>query len=58
MTANGMGSQGFIDNLMAEQISKMSYEVFRATLVAHIQLDATKLIGNCSSMQKNNGLKP
>ena len=45
MAANGTGSLVFIDDVTADRSSRMNSEVYRATLPAQIQSNATKLIG-------------
>ena len=51
MTANGMGSLLFINNVTADRRSRMNSEVYRAILPAHIQPNATKLIGQFFPVQ-------
>ena len=45
MAANGTGSLVFIDDVTADKSSRMNSEVFRAILSAHIQPNASELIG-------------
>ena len=45
MAANGTGSLVFIDEVTADKSSRMNSEVFRAILSAHIQPNASELIG-------------
>ena len=45
MAANGTGSSVFIDDVTADKSSRMNSEVFRVILSAHIQPNASELIG-------------
>ena len=57
MAANGTGSLIFIDDVTADKSSRMDSEVFRAILSAHIQPNASKLIGRCFTVQMDNDPK-
>ena len=57
MAANGTGSLVFIDDVTADRSSKMNSEVYRAILSAHIQPNATKLIGHRFTVQVDNDPK-
>ena len=57
MAASGTGSLIFIDDVTADKSSRMNSEVFRAILSAHIQPNASKLIGRRFTMQMDNDLK-
>ena len=57
MAANGTGSLVFIDDVTADRSSKMNSEVYRAILSAHIQPNATKLIGRRFTVQVDNDPK-
>ncbi|MCJ8739407.1 hypothetical protein PDJAM_G00046810 [Pangasius djambal] len=57
MAANGTGSLVFIDDVTADRSSKMNSEVSRALLSAHIQPNATKLIGRRFTVQVDNDPK-
>ncbi|MCJ8732436.1 hypothetical protein PDJAM_G00211380 [Pangasius djambal] len=52
MAASGTGSLVFIDDVTADRSSKMNSEVYRATHSAHIQPNATKLIGRRFTVQE------
>ena len=47
MAASGTGSLVFIDDVTADKSSRMNSEVFQAILSAHIQPNASELIGQC-----------
>ncbi len=49
MAASGTGSLVFIDDVTADKSSRMNSEVFRAILSAHIQPNASELIGRLHS---------
>ena len=57
MAANGTGSPLFIDDVTADRAVGMNSEVYRTTLSAHIQPNATKLTGRCFIVQMDNDLK-
>ena len=57
MAANGTGSLVFIDDVTADKSSRMNSEVFRAILSAHIQPNASELIGRRFTVQMDNDLK-
>ena len=57
MAASGTGSLLFIDDVTADKSSRMNSEVFGAILSAHIQPNASKLIGRSFTMQMDNDLK-
>ena len=57
MAASGTGSLIFIDDVTADKSSRMNSEVFRAILSAHIQPNASKLIGRRFTMQMDNDPK-
>ena len=54
MAANGTGSLVFIDDVTADKSSRMNSEVFRAILSAHIQPNASELIGRRFTVQMDN----
>ncbi len=54
MAASGTGSLVFIDDVTADKISRMNSEVFRAILSAHIQPNASELIGRLFTVQMDN----
>lgn len=58
MAANGMGSLEFID-VTADRSSQMNSEVFKPTCIlsAHVQPNATKLIGRSFTVQMDNELE-
>ncbi len=51
MAASGTGSLVFIDDVTADKSSRMNSEVFRAILSAHIQPNASELIGRRFTVQ-------
>ncbi|KAG1932950.1 tumor necrosis factor receptor superfamily [Pimephales promelas] len=55
--ANGTGSLVFIDDVTADKSSRMNSEVFRAILSAHIQPNASELIGRRFTVQMDNDPK-
>ncbi len=57
MAACGTGSLVFIDDVTADKSSRMNSEVFRAILSAHIQPNASELIGRCFTVQMDNDPK-
>ena len=57
MAANGTGSLVFIDDVTADKSSRMNSEVFWAILSAHIQPNASELIGQHFTVQLDNDLK-
>ncbi len=57
MAASGTGSLVFIDDVTADKSSRMNSEVFRAILSAHIQPNASELIGRCFTVQMDNDPK-
>ena len=57
MAANGTGSLAFIDDVTADKSSRMNSEVFRAILSAHIQPNASELIGRRFTVQMDNDPK-
>ncbi len=57
MTASGTGSLVFIDDVTADKSSRINSEVFRAILSAHIQPNASELIGRCFTVQMDNDPK-
>lgn len=57
MAANGTGSLVFIDDVTADKSSRMNSEVFRAILSAHIQSNASELIGRRFTVQMDNDPK-
>ena len=57
MAANGTGSLVFIDDVTADKSSRMNSEVFRAILSAHIQPNASELIGRRFTVQMYNDRK-
>ncbi len=57
MAASGTGSLVFIDDVTADKSSRMNSEVFRAILSAHIQPNASELIGRRFTVQMDNGPK-
>ena len=57
MAANGTGSLVFIDDVTADKSSRMNSEVFRAILSAHIQPNASELIGQRFTVQMDNDPK-
>jgi len=57
MTANGTRSLVFIDDLTADQSSRMNSELYRAILSAQIQPNAAKLIGLRFILQMDNDPK-
>ena len=58
MAANGTGSLVFIDDVTANKSSRRNSEVFRAILLsAHIQPNASELIGRRFTVQMDNDLK-
>ncbi len=54
MAASGTGSLVFIDDVTADKSSRMNSEVFRAILSAHIQPNASELIGRRFTVQMDN----
>ena len=54
IAANGTGSLVFIDDMTADKSSRMKSEVFRAILSAHIQPNASELIGWRFTVQMDN----
>lgn len=58
MAANGAGSLEFID-VTADRSSQMNSEVFKPTCIlsAHVQPNATKLIGRSFTVQMDNELE-
>ncbi len=57
MAASGTGSLVFIDDVTADKSSRMNSEVFRAILSAHIQPNASELIGRRFTVQMDNDPK-
>ncbi len=57
MAASGTGSLVFIDDVTADKSSRMNSEVFRAILSAHIQPNASELIGRRFTVQMDNNPK-
>ncbi len=57
MAASGTGSLVFIDDVTADKSSRMNSEVFRAILSAHIQPNASELIGRRFRVQMDNDPK-
>ncbi len=57
MAASGTGSLVFIDDVTADKSSRMNSEVFRAILSAHIQPNASELIGRRFTVQMDNDTK-
>ena len=57
MVANGTGSLVFIDDVTADKSSRMNSDVFRVILSAHIQSNASELIGQCFTVQVDNDPK-
>ena len=57
MAANGTGSLVFIDDVTADKSSRMNSEVFWAILSAHIQPNASELIGRRFTVQMDNDPK-
>uniref|UniRef100_A0A667YPJ5 Transposase n=1 Tax=Myripristis murdjan TaxID=586833 RepID=A0A667YPJ5_9TELE len=57
MTASGTGSLVYIDDVTADGSSRMNSDVYRAILSAHIQPNATKLIGQRFTVQMDNDPK-
>ena len=57
MAANGTGSLVFIDDVTADKSSRMNSEVFRAILSAHVQPNASELIGRRFTVQMDNDPK-
>ncbi len=57
MAASGTGSLVFIDDVTADKSSRMNSEVFRAILSAHIQPNASELIGRRFTVQMDNDHK-
>lgn len=57
MAANGTGSLVFTDDVTADKSSTMNSEVFRAILSAHIQPNASELIGRRFTVQMDNDPK-
>ncbi len=57
MAACGTGSLVFIDDVTADKSSRMNSEVFRAILSAHIQPNASELIGRRFTVQMDNDPK-
>ncbi len=51
------GSLVFIDDVTADKSSRMNSEVFRAILSAHIQPNASELIGRRFTVQMDNDPK-
>ena len=54
MAANETGSLVFIDDVTADKSSRMNSEVFQAILSAHIQPNASELIGRRFTVQMDN----
>ena len=54
MAANGKDSLSFIDDATADRSIRMNSEPYRAILSAHIQSNATKVIGCHFTLQLNN----
>ncbi len=57
IAASGTGSLVFIDDVTADKSSRMNSEVFRAILSAHIQPNASELIGRRFTVQMDNDPK-
>ena len=57
MAASGTGSLVFIDDVTADKSSRMNSEVFRTILSAHIQPNASELIGRRFTVQMDNDPK-
>ncbi len=57
MPASGTGSLVFIDDVTADKSSRMNSEVFRAILSAHVQPNASELIGRRFTVQMDNDPK-
>ncbi len=57
MAASVPGSLVFIDDVTADKSSRMNSEVFRAILSAHIQPNASELIGRRFTVQMDNDPK-
>ncbi len=57
MAASGTGSLVFIDDVTADKSSRMNSEVFWAILSAHIQPNASELIGRRFTVQMDNDPK-
>ncbi len=57
MAASGTGSLVFIDDVTADKSSRMNSEVFRVILSAHIQPNASELIGRRFTVQMENDPK-
>ncbi len=57
MAASGTGSLVFIDDVTADKSSRMNSEVFRAILSAHIQPNASELIGRRFTLQMDSDPK-
>ncbi len=57
MAASGAGSLVFIDDVNADKSSRMNSEVFRTILSAHIQPNASELIGRLFTVQMDNDPK-
>ncbi len=57
MAASGAGSLVFIDDVNADKSSRMNSEVFRAILSAHIQPNASELIGRRFTVQMDSDPK-
>ncbi len=57
MAASGTGSLVFIDDVTTDKCSRMNSEVFRAILSAHIQPNASELIGRRFTLQMDNDPK-
>ena len=56
MAANGTGSFVFIDDVTADKSSRMNSEAFQAILSAHIQTNASELIGRRFTVQMDNDI--
>ena len=57
MAANGTGTLVFIDDVTADKSSRINSEVFRAISSAHIQPNASELIGRRFTVQMDNDPK-
>lgn len=57
MFANITASPIFIYDVTADKSSRINSEMLRAILSAHIQPNASELIGHCFTMQMYNDLK-
>ena len=57
MAANRTDSLVFIYDVTADRYIRMDRMVFRAILITHILRNATKLTGQCPTLQMDNDLK-